>query len=224
MNPGSVVARSKARVLAILTVGAGVIGALAVATVLLVGAIAHLNPFATVRTQHPNAVVLAQLHDLARFDAASGRFQTIIDQSDDSRALPSWAYGERVTMVAEGDVAASVDLSHLPKGAIKLSADGRHAEVDLPAPTLGAPRLDPTSTRVIDRQRGVINRVGDALGSGDPVAQDQLEQQASDKLSAAAAQSDLRRRAEENTRSFIEGTLHAAGVKDVTVHFATDPA
>jgi hypothetical protein len=216
--------RPKARFVAGLTAGVGVMGALAVAAALLVSAIGHLNPFATTKRQKPNSVVLDQIHDLARFDAATGHFQTVIDQSETSKVLPTWAYGQDVTMVAEGDIDASVDFSSLPKGAIAMSADGQHADVTLPAPTLGRPHLDPSETRVIGRERGVLNRVGDALGGGDPVHQDELEQVASSKLSAAASQSDLQQRAESNARSFVEQTLHSAGVKDVTVTFTTNPA
>ncbi len=224
MKSAPIAPRPKTRFVAGLTAGLGVVCAMAVAVALLVTAIGHFNPFATTKTQKPNSVVLDQVHDLARFDAATGHFQTIIDQSETSKVLPSWAYGQDVTMVAEGDVDASVDFSNLPKGAITLSPDGQHADVTLPTPTLSAPRLDPDQTRVIGRQRGVLNRVGDALGDGNGAHQDQLEQAAAAKLSAAARQSDLQDKAESNARSFVTQTLHAAGVKDVTVTFTTNPA
>jgi hypothetical protein len=223
MKATSIAARPKAGLLAHVGIGAGAIGALAVAGTLLVTALVHMNPFATTTRERPHSVVLNQIHDLARFDAATGHFQTVIDQSETSKTLPSWVYGQDETMVAEGDVDATVDFSQLPKGAIQLSADGHHADVTLPEPTLSSPKLDPNETRVVGRERGLLNRVGDALGDGDNVHQDQLEQVAAAKLSTAAAQSDLTKRAESSTRTFVTQTLHAAGVTDVTVTFTTNP-
>jgi hypothetical protein len=211
--------RRRGRIVPTLAVAATMVGAIAVVAVLALGALVHWNPFATTTTERPDPVALAQIRDLARFDAATGRFQTVIDQTHSVKALPNWVAGDREVMIAEGDVDASVDLSRLPTTAIEHSADGKSVTVHLPSPTLNPPRLDPKTTRVITRDRGVVNRVGDALGDGNPVPTDQLQQRASDKLSAAAAQSDLRARAETNTRSFVTKTLEAAGFQHVTVVF-----
>jgi Protein of unknown function (DUF4230) len=205
---------------------ASAIGALAVlgigafAVILAVGAIAHLNPFASTKTVKPSAVVLDRMRDLAVFDAATGHFQTVVDQQHTNNVLPGWLSGDDTVLLAEGDVDATVNLAHLPNGAIQLSQDGTSATVVLPAPTLTQPRLDPKATRVISRQRGLLDRVGDAVGDGNPVPQDALEQIASSKLSAAAAQSDLLAKAESNTTRFVSGSLHAVGVAHVTVTYA----
>ncbi|HVN50122.1 MAG TPA: DUF4230 domain-containing protein [Acidimicrobiales bacterium] len=194
------------------------------AVVVAIGAIGRLDPFGSTTSVKPSAVVLGRVRDLASFDAATGHFQTVVDRAHTNRVLPNWISGDDTVLLAEGDVDATVDLSHLPSGAIHLAADGRSATVVLPTPTLGQPRLDPNATRVISRQRGLLDRVGDALGDGNPVAQDKLEQIASSKLSAAAAQSDLVRTAERNTTKFVTGSLRAAGVEHVTVTYAPTPA
>ena len=201
-------------VLALSVVG----GAFALALVLL-ASVPSLNPFASRTHERSDSVVLAKIQDLAKFDAATGRFQTIVDQETDTKLLPDWASGQRVVLDAEGDVTASVDLSHLPTDAVQLSADGHQATVHLPAPVIDAPRLDPDATRVIARDRGVLNRLGDAVTGANPVDDQKLYQRASEKLADAAAQSDLTERARANTESFLRDTLHASGVTDVTVVF-----
>jgi len=205
----------------------GVVAFLAVgafALVVAVGALGRLNPFGSTTSVKPSAVVLGRVRDLAKFDAATGHFQTVVDRSHTNRVLPSWLSGDDTVLLAEGDVDATVDLSHLPSGALHVSTDGRSATVSLPAPTLTTPKLDPDATRVISRQRGLLDRVGDAVGDGNPVAQDRLEQIASAKLSDAAAQSDLLQTAERNTTRFVTGSLHAAGVDHVSVTYAPAPA
>jgi hypothetical protein len=46
-----------------------------------------------------------------------------------------------------------------------------------------------------------------------------LYQRAAEKLADAAGQSDLQDRARTNTERFLDDTLHAAGVTNVTVEF-----
>jgi hypothetical protein len=216
MSTPSTLKRSAGRALGTVVGLAGVGAALVLAVLLIAGS--SLNPFRTTTTERQDSVVMARIQDLARFEAASGRFTTIVDQQTDTK-LPSWATGNRVVLDAEGDVAATVDLSHLPTDAVELSADGRSATVHVPAPVLQPPRLDPDSTRVIARQQGVLNRVGAALSGSDPVDDQSLYQRAAEKLTDAAAGSDLQDRARANTERFLDDTLHAAGVTDVTVVF-----
>lgn len=211
--------RRVARTLGIGAFVLAVTGTTVAVVVILLFSITNLNPFATTTTDHPNSVVLAEVHDLARFEAASGRFQTILDTEHTTKLVPGWVSGDRVVLAAEGDVEATVDFAKLPDGAIELSADGKHATVHVPEPTLSEPRLDPEATRVIQRDRGIINRVGDAIGGGHPTDDPEVYKKASDKLAAAADRSDLRDRAKANTETFLRDSLRSAGVDSVTVVF-----
>jgi hypothetical protein len=186
-------------------------------TGLLVVSLALPNLFGTTVHEQPNAVVLAQLQDMARFDAATGRFQTLVDQDTDANYLPDWVKGEHKVLVAEGDVEASVDFSGLGSDAVEVSEDGKAVTVHLPAPQLQDAELDRESTRVMARDRGLLDRLDDALTTGNPSADDDLYARAEDKLSEAAAQSDLQRRAEENTTELLTKLFSEAGFDHVTV-------
>lgn len=214
--------RGRPRRILSVSVVALVTGACVGLAVLLVLSATRLSPFATTTHEGSDAVVLTKVQDLAKFEAATGHFQTLVDQTRSNDHLPGWVSGERSVLAAEGDVEATVDLSHLPAGAIQLSADGRHATVHLPAPTLSEPRLDPATTRIVGHEEGILNRVGDGVTGGDPTKVAELQQRASSKLAAAAEQSDLKDRARVNTERFLRDTLRSTGVDDVTVVF--DPA
>lgn len=201
-----------------------VVGVTGVTMVALLIAAVSLNPFASKTTEAKDSVVLAKMQDLARFDAATGRFTTVVDEQSSTKMLPTWASGERVVLEAEGDVAASVDFSKLGTDAIKLSDGGKTAVVHLPDPVLDPPRLDPDTTRVITRDRGVLDRLGDAVSGADPSNDQHLYQRATEKLADAAAQSDLTARARANTEKFVRDTLRASGVQNVTVVFDAAPA
>ena len=215
MSTSSTLKRSAGRAFGAVAALAGVGAALVVAVLLI--AASSLNPFRTTTTERHDSVVLAKIQDLSQFEAASGRFTTIVDQQSDTK-LPSWATGNHVVLDAEGDVAATVDLSHL-SGDVKLSADGKSATVHVPQPQLQPARLDPDATRVIARDQGLLNRVGAAVSGSNPVDDQPLYQRATAKLGDAASQSDLQDRARANTEQFLDDTLHAAGVTNVTVVF-----
>ena len=71
---------------------------------------------------------------------------------------------------------------------------------------------------MLDRDRGLFERVGDAVGDN-PVDDTELYALAEDRLAAAAGASDLRERAEDNTRTMLTGLARSLGVQQVEVTF-----
>jgi hypothetical protein len=193
--------------------------ALAVIAVLLV--IGPLNPFGTDTKDRSQPVLLKSLENLSDYHAATANMQVVVDVEDDARLLPSFIKGERTLFVAAGTVDAAVDFRGLAKDpdAVEVSDDRRSVRLTLPAPKLLEPQLDPDRSRVYDRDRGVLDRVEDAV-SDRPGDEQPLYQLAEDKLAAAAAADPkLLQTAERNTRSMLEGLLRGLGFRDVTIDF-----
>ena len=142
----------------------------------------------------------------------------MVDREEDTRYVPSAISGERAQLLATGTADAYVDFSTLGAGAVTLSADGTAATIDLPASRLDEVRIDPDQSRVLDRDRGLVERIGDAVGD-DPVDDSELYALAENRLAAAATQSDLRERAEANTRDMLTGLARSLGVDQVEVTF-----
>src|SRR5215207_9087986 len=189
-----------------------------VAAVLLAG---PLNPFGTDTKDRSQPVLLKSLENLSDYHAATANMQVVVDVEEDARLLPSFIKGERTLFVAAGSVDAAVDFRGLSKDpdAVKISQDRRSVRLTLPAPKLLEPQLDPDRSRVYDRDRGVLDRVEDAL-SDRPGDEQPLYQLATDKLAAAAAADpQLRPTAERNTRSMLEGLLRGLGFEKITVEF-----
>jgi hypothetical protein len=162
--------------------------------------------------------LLLALDDLSEYHAATGTFQVVVEREVDTRYVPSVISGESVSFLATGTVDAYVDFTGLDAGRVTLSPDGTSATIALPAPRLGEVRIDPGASRVLDRDRGLVERVGDALGDN-PVDDSELYALAEDRLATAAAQSDLRERAEANTRDMLTGLARSLGVQQVEVTF-----
>ncbi|MCU0267329.1 MAG: DUF4230 domain-containing protein [Acidimicrobiales bacterium] len=204
-------------VVAGLVVGLAAAAALVVAVALV--AVSLFDPFATTETERANPVVLTELQDLQRFTAASGRFSTIVDVETDAKYLPDVVKGERTVFIAEGDVEAYVDFAALTEDGIVVSEDGTSVTVRVPEPQLTEPRLDPDATYVAARDRGLLDRLEDAVTDGEPTDDQALHQRADEKLTEAADQSELRDQARENTETFLVSMLGAMGYEQVTVEF-----
>jgi hypothetical protein len=181
------------------------------------------NPFGTKTIDRSQPPLLESLVDLSRYHAASANFQVIVDTEKDARFLPSFVRGERTVFVAGGSVDASVDFSHLDERSISVSDDRRAVAIALPAPELSEPRIDPAQSRVVSRERGLLDRLGSVF-SDTPTGEQDLYLAADRKMRSAAAESDLRKKAEENTRHMLEGMLRSLGFTSVTVTFAPSPA
>jgi len=145
-----------------------------------------------------------------------------VDLERDVKYVPSALAGERALFLAQGSVDGYVEFSGLSTGAIEESADHRSVTVTLPPAMLSKPRLDTKESRVISRNRGVLDRVG-GIFSDNPTSEQELYIKAEERLGSPAAQSELRKRTEENTRTMLTGMLGGLGYKDVTVEFERDP-
>ena len=181
------------------------------------------NPFATRQVDRSQPVLLKAIEDLEVYKAASGNFQVVVDLEESSRGIPLVIKGQRTLFVAGGSVDAEVDFSTLAEGAIKVSGDGKRAEITLPHARLTKARVDPEQSRVFARERGLLDRLGSVL-SDNPTSERELYRLAQDKMQAAAAESGLVARAEQNTRAMLESMLRSLGYRDVTVTFRDPPS
>ena len=202
--------------------GFGVVAVLAVvglaAVTLLAGRMFGFIDFGTTQVDNSPPPLLVKLSDLSEYHAATSNYEEIVDLEKDVSFLPSFVAGERSTMVAAGTVDATVDFSKLTAANIDTSPDRKSVTIQLPAPTLAAPRIDNNRTQVVARQRGILNRIGGVF-SDQPVNDQQLYQIAETKLSAAAEQSGLRELAQKNTTEMLTTLLRSLGFDNITITY-----
>ncbi len=199
-------------------VAVGLVTAAVVVGIQLLG-----NPFTTEEVDRSLPPVVVELKDLAEYHAAQGQFEVTIDEEQDVQWLPSALAGERVQYAALGTVDAVVDFTNLPDGAVQVSDDRKGVVVTLPPAVLMDPVLDTEHSHVMNRDRGILNRIS-GLFSDNPTSEHDLELAAEGKLSAAAAATDLQDRAEENTTSMLTTMFRTAGFERVEVRFQQSTA
>lgn len=201
--------------------GLAIVAVVAAGLVALPSLLPSLNPFRDETKDRSGPVLRKSLENLSEYRAASANLQIVVDVEQDNELLPAFIKGERTLFVAAGTVDAAVDFSGLSKqkGAIKVSEDRKAVSLTLPAATLTEARLDPARSRVYDRDRGLFNRVEDVFADN-PADEQPLYELAARKLSEAAeADSELRKRAQENTQRMLEGMMRGLGFERVTVTF-----
>lgn len=208
--------------------GVAIAGVIVVALFAGAGRLANLlpsipNPFGSETVDRTQPALLQSLADLSEYHAATGNFQVIVDTEKDTRFVPSFIRGERTVYVAGGSVDAIVDFSKLDERSIQVSPDRTSVTVVLPSPTLADPAVDPENSRVVSRDRGVLDRIGSAL-SDNPSTERPLVLAAQEKMREAARESDLLRRAEDTTRGMLERMMRALGYSIVNVAFNPSPA
>ncbi len=201
---------------------AAAVVALAAAGIGLVGDVMPdlSNPFAATRTvDRSEPAVLHALEDVAEYRAATANYSVVLDLEKDAPWLPAFVKGERTVFLAAGSVDATVDLSDLGAGAVQVSADGDAVTVTLPVAVLSRADVDPGRSRVVSRERGIVDRLGSVLADN-PTSERGLYLRAENKLAAAArADGGLLERAERNTRQMLTELLGTLGFERVTVRF-----
>jgi hypothetical protein len=200
--------------------------AIAVALFLVVSAIDPWNwipnPFSQSKVDRSAPALLNRLEDLSDYRAASAQLQELVDIEHDTRFVPSVISGDRVSFLAFGTVDAVVDFGALGTGAVTVSGDRKTVEVTLPHARIATVKVDPDKSRVLNRQRGVLDRLGSVF-TDNPTGERELYQVSEQKLRAAAGDSKLTARAEANTKRMLQALFRTLGFEHITVTFATNP-
>lgn len=207
---------SKTRGLIRTIVAGGIVVAVLYAVAAVVGW--DLLPFQTTERDHSPPPILAELRELSDFHAAQAEFEVVLDTERDVRFVPGFLAGERVQYVAIGTVDAVIDLSALSGSAVRFDEETGAAVVYLPRPVAVDPVLDLEQSHVMNRDRGLLNRVG-GMFSDNPTGEGDLQLAAMAKMSDAAAHTGLIAMAEQNAEALLEPMIRHLGVTSVEVRF-----
>lgn len=190
---------------------------LIVAAAVGVGILKLGNPFASTTKDTSGPALMKALDDLHDFHGATAQYQQVVEIDQGYRFVPRFVAGRGTTFLATGSVDGIVSFDDLTADAVKI--DGRRVTITLPSPHLGPARLDANQSKVLERDRGVVTRVTDALGDGGTdtaywkAGQDKIQH-------AAASDPAILQKTEENTRRTLTELATSLGYQSVTVLFA----
>ncbi len=189
-----------------------VVGALVVALAGLgVANMFGFSPFDSGKDDRDRPALLKSIQDVSQYHAAVGNFEVVIDEKTDDSWVPPIIAGRRTLFVAAGTVNAYVDMTGLADEDLTLSPDGKSAKIRLPEAQLDKPNLDLDRSYTYSQDRGVLDRIADAIDV--PEEEKKMQILAEKKFTDAAEKSELRKRATENTKSMLTGMLGSLGIQ-----------
>lgn len=154
------------------------------------------------------AAVIKEMRELNRFETASFTIEKIIEAGTSGNAFNEFLFGDRVLLIAHGEVVAGIDLSQLTEKDITIR--GTELRVELPAPEILFVRLDNHQTRVYDRDQGVLTK-------GDKDLEAEARQAAEDEIRKAACESNILEQASGNARKQLTALFNALGFTKVVL-------
>lgn len=144
-------------------------------------------------------VVVEGIQELDRLATVRWTESVVVTRESGGTRLEQVLTGERVLLVATGEVEAGVDLAEINEDDVRV--DGDRVTVDLPEPQILSSSLDEERTRVYDRDRGLLN-----LGADDVLVQEARRDAEAEVVSTAEENGILEtaeRNAEESIRAFV---------------------
>jgi uncharacterized protein DUF4230 len=181
------------------------------------------SPFTTTTKDHSPPPVLLELRDLADFHAAQAQFEVTVDLEKDVKYVPAAIAGERVQFLGIGTVDAVVDFNTIGAGAVQISDDNKSVVVTLPGAYAMDPVLDHDQSHVMNRDRGLLNRLG-GIFNDNPTSEAGLYDAAMAKMADAAGQTDLIAQAQGHTTFVLTSMLKAMGFEKIDIVFQGNSA
>ncbi|MGB9752214.1 DUF4230 domain-containing protein [Roseiflexus castenholzii] len=157
---------------------------------------------------------IQQMKNLNRLETQRFSIERVVEASTARGDALDMFLGERLLLIASGDVVAGVDLSKLTDRDVIISPDGASVTLTLPASEIFSARLDNERTRVYDRQTRPITQL---TGGQNPNLEKQARQEAERQILAAACENGIMQRAAEEAKRSMEQFLRLLEFENVTV-------
>ena len=152
-------------------------------------------------------VVVEGIQELDQLATVRWTESVLVTRESGGTDLERTLTGERVLLVATGDVEAGVNLAELGEDDIRVERET--VTIRLPEPEILSVSLDEEETRVYDRDFGPLNfRPDDGLV-------EEARDVALEKIEKAARDEDILDQAEQNTESSIRAFVTSLGFEEV---------
>jgi len=149
--------------------------------------------------------IIRQVRDLSRLETASYTIEKVIT-AETGQGPFSFLFGDRLILVARGQVIAGVDLGKMGDGDILVADDGT-VVVTLPQAEILVATLDNQRSYVVDRDTGLIGM--------NPALETEARQAAEQEVLDAALEDGILEMAQRNAEMYVRQLIMALGFSDV---------
>lgn len=154
------------------------------------------------------AAIIKQIETLSRFETSSYSVDKIIEVSTNYDKIRDFLFGDKLLLVAHGKVIAGLDLSTMQPE--NFSGSGSSIIIKLPAPQILETILDNSSTRVYDRDRGILTK-------GDLDLEATARQTAEEEIRQAACDGGILDEANKSAIQQLSVLFKTAGFDEVSI-------
>jgi hypothetical protein len=160
------------------------------------------------RIDTSSPAVVDKIRQLSRLETVNYSIDKIVEGNREYSYLPNFLAGDKLLLVARGEVIAGVDLSQLK--ASNVSVHGDAVEVRLPDPQILSTRIDNEQTRVYSRITGL-------LVAADPNLESEVRLAAEQQFTQSALADGVLDKAQQNARASVSVLLYGLGFHRVQV-------
>lgn len=153
--------------------------------------------------------VVRQVRALQRLETVSFAADKITTGERENAVLPNFLAGDRLLLMAHGEVIAGMDLTKL--GQSDIEVHGNSVSVHLPQAEIFSARLDSDKTRVYSRDTGLFS-------SPDPNLESEVRAEAERQLRSAALEEGILKTADTNARQTVHSLLLSLGFANIQIH------
>lgn len=154
------------------------------------------------------ASVIKEMRSLQRFETASFTIEKIIDGGTSGNVFQQFLFGDKILLIAHGQVIAGLDLSQISEKDIEIK--NQNIRVTLPKPQILVTTLDNTQTKVYDRTRGI-------LSPGDKDLESKAREAAETSITKAACEGGILKQAGDNARKQLTAFFSALGFTQISI-------
>jgi hypothetical protein len=169
------------------------------------GGLSGLRPNATPTIYASAETVIRSVTRLSRLETVSYRIEKVITAETGQGPL-GFLFGDRLLLIAHGEVIAGVDLAKLTEDSVATTADGT-IYMQLPPVEVFVATLNNEQTSVYDRRTGVVGL--------NPELETDARREAVRLILEAAVADGLEAEAEANAQVVLRSFLLALGFEDV---------
>lgn len=177
-----------------------VIGVIVALAIFFVGYTVMSRYSSSFSVRMSKTTVIKELRELNRLETASFTIEKVVDAGTTGNQFQEILFGDRILLIASGQVIAGIDLSKLKSSDITIQ--DRMLRIVLPAPEILVTTLSNEDTRVYDRRLGLLNRGNSGLES-------QARLEAEKAITQAACQGKILDEAAKNARNQLTALFKA---------------
>jgi hypothetical protein len=152
--------------------------------------------------------VVEQIRQLSRLETVVYSLDKIVEGDRENAILPGFLAGDKLLLIAHGEVVAGIDLAQLKADDVQVKGDA--VQVRLPAAQILTTRIDNARTRVYSRTTGL-------LVSTDPNLESEVRLTAEQQIAQAALDDGILDKARQNARNSVTALLYGLGFRTVDV-------